>query len=114
MIGKHYLACAFISVAMVAGCSNDQSQGDVIATVGDEAITETQFDAYLKFKNVPADNSARRDKELENYLQREALAAAIAQQEQMDEALIEGGGKCGNFVNRLYSVAISTHTSLSR
>ena len=54
MIGKHYLACAFISVAMVAGCSNDQSQGDVIATVGDEAITDTQFDAYLKFKNVPA------------------------------------------------------------
>jgi len=89
MIGKHYLACAFISVAMVAGCSNDQSQGDVIATVGDEAITDTQFDAYLKFKNVPADNSARRDKELENYLQREALAAAIAQQEQMDEAMIE-------------------------
>lgn len=89
MIGKNYLASAVVFVAVIAGCSNEKSQDNVLATIGNEAITQSQFDAYLKFKNVPAGDEARHKKELENYLQREALAAAIAQQGQMDEAQIE-------------------------
>lgn len=89
MIGKYIFASMIVATVVISGCSKEQPQGEVLAKVGNETITESQFTAFLKHKNIPADNKERRDKELDNYIQREALAAAILQQGNIDQALID-------------------------
>ena len=59
------------------------------ATVNDKNITRQQFDAYLKFKRIPANDKAQKEKLLDNYLEREALAAVIEKEDLLDKDLIQ-------------------------
>lgn len=82
------LPCLALAALLIAGCS-DGSKDQVIATVGNQEITNSQFDAYLSFKNIPLTDQVRREKELTNYIEREALAQAITLQESVNSKEIE-------------------------
>jgi peptidyl-prolyl cis-trans isomerase C len=44
---KKLLLCALLVIPVIAGCSNQQSNGPVVATVGDEKITLSEFNKEL-------------------------------------------------------------------
>jgi peptidyl-prolyl cis-trans isomerase C len=69
----------------VIGCSKEKK----LATVGGRAVTEAQFDAYLKFKRLDTKDAKRRAVLLDQYLERAALAAAIEKTDVLDKALIQ-------------------------
>lgn len=64
-------------LALVSGCD---SSGDSIAEVNGKPVTQQQFDAFLKFKRVPAQNTEWVNRELDEYLEREGLAGQIEAQ----------------------------------
>ena len=86
------LSCALI----VSGC-NEEAQteakadvlGDAIAQVNERVISRDAFEAYLKVKRIAGDDEKRRERELNNYLQREALSDVILQQKLLAKADIE-------------------------
>jgi peptidyl-prolyl cis-trans isomerase C len=87
-MNKALIIALSLTVGLVA-CSDEQaSEGTVIATVGKRAITSAELDAYLTLKRISKDDSTRREKAIEEFLEREALADAIEQQKQTDAALI--------------------------
>ncbi|WP_165666026.1 peptidylprolyl isomerase [Metapseudomonas otitidis] len=66
-----------IMALFLAGCnSSDES----IAEVNGKPVTQAQFDAFLKFKRVPAQNTQWVSRELDEYLEREGLAGQIEAQ----------------------------------
>jgi peptidyl-prolyl cis-trans isomerase C len=69
--------------------SKDKSAAVVLATVNGREITQAQFDAYLKHKNIPPGDKARSDRALAEYLDREALADVIAKEGKLDAAEVE-------------------------
>jgi peptidyl-prolyl cis-trans isomerase C len=73
----HPLACA------LAACGDDR-----LATVNGAAITPAEFDAYLKYKNLPSDNDRQKRAALEQYAEREALADRIEEQGLLDQQAI--------------------------
>jgi peptidyl-prolyl cis-trans isomerase C len=79
-----YIITTLLVVGLFAGCANEEK----IATVGGRAVTVAEFEAYLKFKRLTTDDSSRRSRLLDQYLEREALAAAIEKQALLDKALI--------------------------
>lgn len=81
------IAMALIAVT-VAACSQ-QDDTEVLARIDGEPITRTQFEAYMEFKRIPADNERRREAAWERYLEREALARAIDRTDALDQALLE-------------------------
>ncbi|MBN2191195.1 MAG: peptidylprolyl isomerase [Polyangiaceae bacterium] len=60
----------------------------VLAKVSAREVTQPEFDAYLRFKRIPADNAARRDAALTEYLEREALAETISAEGKLDRDLV--------------------------
>lgn len=79
-----YLIVIFLIVALL-GCSQEEK----LATVDGKAITTAEFDAFLKFKRHRAEDAQRRTALLNQYLEREALAAAIDKEPLLDKTLIE-------------------------
>lgn len=77
------------AVLFVAACERSEK----LAEVNGEAVTQAEFDAYLKFKRLPAEDSERRTALLDQYLERKALADvvedAIEGSEAIDGALLE-------------------------
>ncbi|HMI94814.1 MAG TPA: peptidylprolyl isomerase [Polyangiales bacterium] len=74
------------AVALLALASCGQSKQEaVVATVGGRAITAQQFSTYLKLKHIPENDTMRRARALDDYLEREALADAVAQQNALDK-----------------------------
>lgn len=70
------LAASLLSIFLV-GCD---SSSDSIAQVNGKPITQERFDAYLKLKRVPAQNTEWVARELDEYLEREGLAGQIEEQ----------------------------------
>lgn len=70
------LAASLLSIFLV-GCD---SPGDSIAEVNGKPITQERFDAYLKLKRVPVQNTEWVARELDEYLEREGLAGQIEEQ----------------------------------
>jgi peptidyl-prolyl cis-trans isomerase C len=60
------------------------SDGDKIAEVAGRTVTQQEFNSYLKFKRIPQQDETRTGKVLEDYLQREALAAAVQDSQFID------------------------------
>lgn len=85
MLSKSKLIVFFATILVVTSCSDDQK----LAKVGDKNITAAEFEAYLKFKRLPANDEKRRDSYLKQYLEREALAAAIEESSLLDQKQIE-------------------------
>lgn len=77
-------------LALVAGCGDDGKEKDaskVIAKVGEKNITQSEFDALLKFKRVPAQDEEKVERLLEDLLEREALVQQMAKSDYIDSAL---------------------------
>ncbi len=60
-----------------------------IAKVGERAIPEQQFEDFLAFKRLATDDPKRRERLLEDYLEREALASVIEGEGVLDKARVE-------------------------
>jgi peptidyl-prolyl cis-trans isomerase C len=92
------VACVLVGLA---GCGEDsdkspqasassvQADGKTIATVNGQKISSTQFEKYLEFKRVPGIDENRTTRMLDQYLEREALAALIEKQNLLDNGLIQ-------------------------
>ncbi len=77
------LKTLMVTALLIASCG-----GDSVATVGGRRITRAEFEAYLKLKNLEKVDDKRKETVLTQYLEREALAAAIEKTGKLDEALI--------------------------
>jgi len=75
-------------VLLLPGCG-ERDRSPKLATVNDRSITEAEFEAYLKFKRLPAQDEKRREKLLDQYIEREALASVISQEKLLDNNLIQ-------------------------
>ena len=76
-----------ISLLTLPGCTGDDNN-KVLAEVNGKDITKGEFTTYLKYKHVPEKDARRIETELDNYLQREALAMVMTEQDVLDEASI--------------------------
>ncbi|MDA8140663.1 MAG: peptidylprolyl isomerase [Desulfobacteraceae bacterium] len=85
-IKKPDAALIFLLVIGVAGCGKKDEK---LATVDGKAVTQAEFDAYLKFKRLSAPDDKRRDGLLDQYLDRAALAAAIEKTKVLDKELMK-------------------------
>ncbi len=72
------------AMALLFGCSDP----DTVATVDGRKISQSEFQAYLKFKRVPDQDSGRVERALDEYVRREALTAAIEKTERLDKHLM--------------------------
>lgn len=81
----HKLGVLAVMIA-IAGCD---SNSDSIAEVNGQPVTQAQFDAYLKFKRVPTQNTQLVNRELDDYLEREGLAGQIEEQKLLPAEQVE-------------------------
>lgn len=81
----HRLGVLAVMIA-IAGCD---SNSDSIAEVNGQPVTQAQFDAYLKFKRVPTQNTQLVNRELDDYLEREGLAGQIEEQKLLPAEQVE-------------------------
>lgn len=79
------LSIAVLTLALIGlmACSQEPKT-ESLADVNGKSITQAEFDAYLKFKRLPATGQGRLEKLLDQYLEREALAAVIEKEELLD------------------------------
>jgi len=71
------------AAVFAAGCSGG------VATVDGKTVSKEKFRAYLQFKRIPAGDSAKVKKALDDYVERTAIAAAIEKQKLLDERSME-------------------------
>ena len=76
-------------VAFVAGCSDKKLDDVSIATIGDEELSKADFEAYLKIKRIPNEAGNRLDRAKKTYLERNALAQAIANESLLNKTELE-------------------------
>lgn len=60
-----------------------------LASVDGKAISQAEFDSYLKFKRINTRDDKHKQSVIDQYLEREALAAAIEKNDVLDKALID-------------------------
>jgi peptidyl-prolyl cis-trans isomerase C len=84
-----WILAGMLAICM-AGC---EPGGDTLAEVNGQSVTKREFDTYLKFKRLNAEDENRRAALLDQYLERAALASAIEdaieESETIDAALLE-------------------------
>lgn len=73
-------------LAALSGCKSGDKT--VVAKIDGRTITQAEFEAYLELKRIPKDDAKRKQVALDAYLEREALADAIAKQSKLDKALV--------------------------
>jgi len=76
-----------ILVTTMVGCSADDKEV-VVAEVNNQSITESEFDAYLKFKRLNATESKQRKVLLDQYLERESISRLIEKEGHLDQEMI--------------------------
>ncbi len=81
------LAAGVAFALALSSCAQEDAPG--VARVTGNAITADQFDAYLQFKRLPGKDARRREALLDQYLEREALAAVIQQEGRLDKRLVD-------------------------
>jgi peptidyl-prolyl cis-trans isomerase C len=87
-----YGAALAIAVALLSplpSACGGGDEGEELATIGDRKISKAQFESYLRFKRIPDKPGTQRERALEEYIEREALADAIEKSAQLDKALLE-------------------------
>ena len=77
-----------LSGLILAACQ-PQPGAERVATVNGAPVEKQAFDAYLKFKRIAVNDDKARQLVLDQYLEREALAAVIEQENLLDKALTE-------------------------
>lgn len=78
------VALAMCSIFVLSGCDNSHS----IAKVDGKNISQSEFEAYLKFKRIPEQDKARVERAKEEYINRAALSAAIEKSGALDKGQI--------------------------
>lgn len=81
---KRSLLLIISLVVFQVACSNDE-----IASVNGKDISQEEFNAYLKFKRIKITGEKHRERVLNEFLQREALAQMIADEKTLDSALLK-------------------------
>jgi peptidyl-prolyl cis-trans isomerase C len=81
------IACLAVAVALSAPACKKQER--TLATVDGRAISQAEFDAYLRFKRLRTNEKPKVDEALDEYLGREALAAAIEKSGALDKPAID-------------------------
>ena len=76
------LKTILLPVLFLAACSNEAQ----LAKVGSEKITQPEFDAHLSFKRINPEQTDRVAAEFENYIEQTALAQAITESGELNEA----------------------------
>lgn len=75
--------------ALNASTETPVKKEDVLATVNGKVISNDQFKNFLEFKRIPLQDEPRKARMLDQYLEREALAAVIEEKDFLDNGLIE-------------------------
>jgi peptidyl-prolyl cis-trans isomerase C len=75
----------FVILALSLGLTGCGKKANVLASVDGKDVTQAEFDAHLKNKHVSAADAARRDRALQDYLDRAALAAVIEKEKLLDQ-----------------------------
>ena len=83
---KRFLA-VLLGSAILSGCG--KSGDEAVGSVGGNPISATEFESYLNFKRIPLSDDGLKSRELDAYLKRTALAAAIEQESLLDPAAVE-------------------------
>jgi len=84
-----------ILIIALPGCKekenylNDLNNSKKLATIDKRPISESEFNAFLKFKRIPEKNKIRQKQHFDNYLHREALADAIEKSKMLDHNMIK-------------------------
>jgi len=89
MVFRFLVTLCFITLLVGCGQKQETPKAENVATINDHPITEAQFEAYLKFKRVPAADEKRRRMLLDQYVEREALSAAVESENLLDRELIQ-------------------------
>lgn len=63
--------------------------GDALARIGDRELTSAEFEAYLAFKRITPRDQEQGDRVLQELVDREALAQAIARTDRLDQRAME-------------------------
>ncbi len=79
-----YVLCILL-VAGLLGCGDSGK----VASVDGRRVSGKEFDAYLKLKHTDTKDEKQRNALLEQYLQRESLAAAIEKTDLLDKGQIQ-------------------------
>ena len=80
-------ALTLVAALLSPACKKKEER--TLATVDGRAISQAEFDAYLRFKRVKAAEKPQAEKALDEYLEREALASAIEKAGALDQPAIE-------------------------
>jgi len=78
-------AVKYLPVLFLVACSSD----DKLATIGQEEITQQQFEAHLEFKRIDPSDSERVKQAKNQYLERKALAQAVLEGDLIDDSALE-------------------------
>ncbi|MCG8472148.1 MAG: peptidylprolyl isomerase [Desulfobacterales bacterium] len=74
-----------IVIIFVFACSSDTPH---LATISGEKVSKARYEAYLKYKRIPAADAKKREKAFSQYLNRTALAMMIEKEELLDQELL--------------------------
>lgn len=83
------IKCAFFTSLLLLAAACGGRDEKPLATVGDEEITDQQFAAHLRFKNLTDRGEAQTAGALDEYVKRAALAQAIESSGRLDTGLIQ-------------------------
>ncbi len=78
-----------LMLALAFGLVGCKGKSPVIASVYGHDVRQNEFDAYLKLKHIAANDPKRRDRALDEYLDRTGMAAVLEKEGQLDRAAIE-------------------------
>jgi peptidyl-prolyl cis-trans isomerase C len=82
-----WMAAGLAVTLVLLGCAREEPPS--VAKVNGTPITVDQFNAYLELKRLPNQDDGRREALLDQYLEREALAAVIEQEGQLNKRLMD-------------------------
>jgi len=80
-----FLSTIIFTLPLLAACG---SSTETIGKVNGNDISSRQFDAYLELKRIPKDDDKKHSRALEEYLQREAMTAAIGKTDKLKKATL--------------------------
>jgi peptidyl-prolyl cis-trans isomerase C len=73
-----------VVLAALGGSAACKKSEPDLANVGDRVISKAEFEAYMRYKRVSAEDPKRLERALDDYLQRSALALAVEQEKLLD------------------------------
>lgn len=93
--GMKYAVGVVVSAVLLIGCS----EKDNLAQVGDQKITQEEFNNHLTYKRIPQENEQRVAQELDRYIEQNALKQAIIEQKLTDLDVVKA--EVAEFENQL-------------